>query len=87
MKDALELVLEAYGERVGLPPRGGMSALARELGHKNPTTVQGWKDRGRVPAEHVRAVIAAAAKKNIVLTPDDFLPDAPRNSTESRLAS
>jgi len=28
---------------------GGALATARTLGHRNPTTVRGWKDRGTVP--------------------------------------
>jgi hypothetical protein len=28
---------------------GGLSAMARALGHAHPTTVQGWRDRGTIP--------------------------------------
>lgn len=28
---------------------GGLSAMARALGHAHPTTVQGWRDRGAIP--------------------------------------
>ena len=38
--------------------RGGIRPLARALGHKNHTTVQGWWERKTIPAEHIEAVIA-----------------------------
>jgi len=28
---------------------GGLTALARELGHKHPTTVQNWSEKNRIP--------------------------------------
>jgi len=28
---------------------GGLTAMARALGHTHPTTVQGWKQRGAIP--------------------------------------
>ncbi|MBN2752619.1 MAG: hypothetical protein JXQ84_07910 [Rhodospirillaceae bacterium] len=28
---------------------GGISAMARALGHAHPSTVQGWKERGAIP--------------------------------------
>jgi len=42
---------------------GGVSALARALGHKWPTTVQGWKTRGVIPAGQQQKIplIAQAA--------------------------
>jgi hypothetical protein len=39
---------------------GGLSAMAKALGHKHPTTVQGWKDRGFIPSSRHREVLAAA---------------------------
>ncbi len=38
--------------------RGGIRPLARALGHRNHTTVQGWADRNNIPAEHLGAVMA-----------------------------
>ena len=38
--------------------RGGIRPVARKLGHRNHTTVQGWRDRSRIPLEHVSAVLA-----------------------------
>lgn len=28
---------------------GGLTAMARALGHAHPTTVQGWRERGAIP--------------------------------------
>lgn len=38
--------------------RGGIRPLARKLGHRNHTTVQGWWERKRIPDEHMPAVLA-----------------------------
>ena len=38
--------------------RGGIRPVARELGHRNHTTVQGWVERCRIPDEHREAVMA-----------------------------
>jgi hydroxyethylthiazole kinase-like uncharacterized protein yjeF len=56
---------------------GGIRPMARALstatGRKvAPTTVQGWLDRGRVPATRQGDVLAAAAAAGIALTPADF---------------
>jgi hypothetical protein len=32
--------------------------VARKLGHRNHTTVQGWADRCRIPDQHRRAVLS-----------------------------
>lgn len=39
---------------------GGIAALARCLGHKNRSTVQGWSDRGSIPALQWPAIERAA---------------------------
>ena len=54
---------------------GGQSALARILGHRNPSTVQGWMSRGVIPVRQLPAVIRAARDLGINVTPEDFLPD------------
>lgn len=41
---------------------GGVTALSRELGHRWPTTVQGWKTRGIIPARQIPQVITAAKR-------------------------
>ena len=51
---------------------GGISALARALGHKHPTTVQGWKDRGVIPARQQAVVLKAAQREEVKLTYADF---------------
>ena len=55
---------------------GGMSALARALGHRNPTTVQGWKQRGFIPARRQGEVMDAARAQGIDLSPAEFLAAA-----------
>jgi len=55
---------------------GGMTALARALGHKNPTTVQGWKVRGIIPARQQRELLDLAKRANVPLEPADFFADA-----------
>jgi hypothetical protein len=51
---------------------GGMSALSRALGHKNPTTVQGWKLSGRIPAWRRSEIVTAAQRLGVIL-PDSFV--------------
>lgn len=40
---------------------GGIRGLARRLGHRNHTTVQGWWERDNIPSERLNEVLAAAA--------------------------
>ncbi|WP_116654397.1 carph-isopro domain-containing protein [Pelagibacterium sediminicola] len=51
---------------------GGLSATARALG-KPVTTVQGWKDRERIPTDHWDEIIQKAADQGTELTFEDFL--------------
>jgi hypothetical protein len=44
---------------------GGIRPLARALGHRNHTTVQGWYERGSIPTDRLNEVLAAAAKPKI----------------------
>lgn len=46
---------------------GGTSALARALGHKNPTTVDGWRKAGRFPAWRHAEIQGAADRLKIAL--------------------
>lgn len=46
---------------------GGMSAMARMLGHKNPTTIQGWKQKKRIPDWRIKDVLDVAKKNNIII--------------------
>lgn len=55
---------------------GGITGLARALGHKNPTTVQGWKERDVIPAQRIPEVIKAGHANGLELTLDDFFEAA-----------
>lgn len=62
---------------------GGLAALAKALGHRHPSTVQGWKERGFVPAPQQQAVLDAAKDNGVKLAPADFFvtdDDAPPHS-------
>ena len=51
---------------------GGVPRLARIL--DRPTrTVQSWKEVGRIPAQHQRAVMEAAKLAAIPLSADEFI--------------
>ena len=68
-----------YGCRMNAATRvigkfGGVRALARTLGHKHPTTVQGWRDSGYIPAQRQREVLDAAARLGIALQAEDLIP-------------
>ena len=62
---------QSQAERI-IDKFGGISALARALGHKHPTTVQGWKDRKFIPARHQTEVLKRARELGIDLVADDF---------------
>lgn len=51
---------------------GNMSNLARALGHRNVTTVQGWAERGYIPPRQHAAVWAAAKATGIEMELSDF---------------
>jgi hypothetical protein len=51
---------------------GGVYPLARALGHKNPTTVQGWLSRGFVPPRQHERIWDAAKRDGIDLSLSDF---------------
>lgn len=48
---------------------GGLSAMAKALEHKHPTTVQGWKKSGKIPSWRIHEVMKAAEANNIKLPP------------------
>ena len=64
---------------------GGIRALARALGHANPSTVSGWYRRGSVPSSQIPIVMDAAQMRGIAIDASDFflsseVGHAPRNS-------
>ncbi len=61
---------------------GGISALARALGHRHPTTVQGWKDRGVIPAKRQGDVLNKARELGKDVKPDDFFFSPPARAAE-----
>ena len=52
---------------------GGVNAAARILGHRNPSTVQGWKERGSIPTHRQEEVLLKAREAGVDLTPEDFV--------------
>lgn len=66
----------AYGPRMQvdhiISKFGGLTKLARALNMKHPTTAQGWKVRGSIPARHIPKIIEAARAQNIDLSLGDF---------------
>lgn len=67
MKTQSERIIEKFG---------GMTSLARLLGHQHPSTVQGWKVRGYIPAKHQETLLRVAREKKIDLEPSDFFTAA-----------
>lgn len=51
---------------------GGVNPLARALGHRNPTTVQGWMNRGFIPPRQHNGVWEAAQREGVDLLLADF---------------
>ena len=56
---------------------GGPSAMAHALGYRYPSMIQGWLERGRIPAKRLNEVLAGASRAGIDLTPADFFAVAP----------
>jgi hypothetical protein len=65
---------------------GGVTALSRALGHKHPTTVQGWKARGFIPSPQHNAVLTAGLENSVLITPGDFFdpPPSDKNNTQQQ---
>ena len=61
----------SHAERI-IEKFGGINAMARILGHKNPSTVQGWKLRGTIPPKQHQAVWEAARANGIPLKLSEF---------------
>lgn len=56
---------------------GGMRKLSQMLGHQNHTTVQGWWDRGVIPARQQALVLALAEREGVPLSAADLIPTVP----------
>lgn len=54
---------------------GGLTPMARALGHRHPSTVQGWKARGVIPARQQAQVLEAAKRHGVPLQPADFFAE------------
>lgn len=54
---------------------GGLTALARSIG-KTASVVQGWKERGTIPAKHYPAILDAGSALDPPLTMSEFVEDA-----------
>lgn len=57
---------------------GGLTEMSRKLGHQHPTTVQGWKNSGRIPSWRAPEIRDAATRLGLerVLTLLDESKDA-----------
>jgi hypothetical protein len=55
---------------------GGVSKLAKALGHRNVTTVDGWKRSGRIPDWRKFEICQAAELAGIGLPPGFNLSEA-----------
>jgi hypothetical protein len=53
---------------------GGLTGTSRAIGVP-VTTVQGWQERGRIPQDHWKALMNAAASNGDEITFEDFLTD------------
>lgn len=64
---------ETYVDRI-IRKVGGLRRLAKALGHKNPSTVTGWRQRGRIPDWQKPKVMAAAKACGVEIRPEEFFP-------------
>lgn len=55
---------------------GGITALARGLGHRNVSTVQGWWERELIPAHRQREVLNYAIEAGIPISAERLIPPA-----------
>ncbi|MFV0922758.1 carph-isopro domain-containing protein [Sphingomonas parapaucimobilis] len=55
---------------------GGVRRLARRLGHRNASTVQGWWERGVIPAHQQAHVLHAAREASVPVQASDLIPQA-----------
>lgn len=55
---------------------GGITAVARGLGHRNVSTVQGWWDRETIPARRQLEVLELARALKKPVAAEDLIPGA-----------
>lgn len=60
---------------------GGVRPMAKMLMHKNPSTVQSWKNSGRIPYWR-RAEIESAAKRQEIKLPVWFSSAKPQEAPQ-----
>jgi len=48
---------------------GGVRPMAKMLGHNNPSTVQSWKEKNKIPSWRWHEIEHAAKQNDIVLPP------------------
>lgn len=58
---------------------GGAVHLARALGHKHSSTVQGWKSRGVIPASQQQIVLELGRDLGVDISPEDFFDLPPQD--------
>lgn len=51
---------------------GGVTALAKILGHRHVTTVSSWWRVGIIPTKHQQDLFVLAPSLGVDLSPDDF---------------
>ncbi len=51
---------------------GGLTKMANAIGFR-VSTVQGWKERGRIPQDHWPAIRLAATEKGFEIALDEFV--------------
>lgn len=64
---------------------GGLTKTANAIG-RPVSTVQGWKERGRVPQEHWLTLIGAAKANGVTVSFADFLNEHPDDEHEENVA-
>ena len=55
---------------------GGIRPMASALGHRNPSTVQGWKMRGTIPSKRWPEIRDAGRRLGFIVPPLEFLEAA-----------
>lgn len=63
---------------------GGIQPMAKRLGHRNHTTVQGWWDRETIPALRMPEVLDAASEHGLDISADELVPRAAALSVKAR---